>query len=1070
MKSNSIVFIWLLLIPGFHIVAQKKGSTVSSAIEASIFKELKLRNIGPSHTGGRVVDIAIDPKNRSIWFAAVACGNVWRTKNAGTTWEPVFEKYGSYSTGIIVIDPQNSNVIWLGTGENNGQRSVGKGDGVYKSMDGGNTWKNVGLKTSEHIGKIIIDPRNSEVVYVASQGPLWSAGGERGLYKTKDGGETWERILHVSDDTGISDIIMDIKNPNILLASSYQRRRHTARIVAGGPEGGIWKSTDAGKNWKKLKKGLPEGDVGRIGLGISPQKSNVVYATIYGNKDSKGLYRSVDQGEKWVKMSDYVSGDSQYYMEIFTDPHQFDKIYCVDFQIKVSEDGGKTFETLKPKGVHVDHHEIEFDPTNENHLIIGNDGGIYETWDQGVTWRLFDNMQITQFYRVGIDNDYPFYNLYGGTQDNNTFGGPSASIDRQGISTDQWQKILGGDGFQTRVDPTDPNIVYSQAQHGWLVRYDKKSGERISIKPSEGLDDEPYKWHWNSPLIVSAHQPKRLYFAANKLFKSEDRGNSWTTISEDLSLQMDRNKMEVMGRIWGIDAISKNSSSSRLGSIVALDESPLVEGLLYAGTDDGQISITEDGGKTWTKSAKIPDVPDYTYVSDLHASWLDQNVVYAIFNNHKRGDYKPYIFKSTDKGKSWKNIAGDLPQEDFLWSVVQDHINPNLLFLGSEYGLYFSLDQGEQWIKLKGGMPTTAIRDLEIQRRDNDLIAASFGRGFFILDDYSPLRYVNKDSLDKETYLFPISKALSYIQSSTRTGYAGDDVLFSPNPEFGALITYYVKESVETLRQQRQKEEKEKVKAGSPVYYPDWDDLLNERMEKKPQMVFRIYDKKGKEVNRVSGPLGKGLHRISWNLRDKNGFLVPEGTYEAQMYKVVNAQWIDVGQVERIEVIKLKNTTFPEKDFQANQEFKERVVVLQNAVNKSYQVFDRLKKELKKVISDAPLLTLLSPDTYQQLIAAERKLYDFGLIIEGDKLKMEKSELASTSLRSRIGSVKWNLTAITSDPTKTMKDDYSLSLRQYRNLAKDYNQWVDEVVSPLKMEVQKANVMVELTTEKLTMQ
>ncbi len=462
-------------------------------LNSELVSGLSLRGIGPALMSGRISDIAIDPVKRSTWYVAVASGNVWKTKNAGTTWEPIFDSYGSYSIGCIAVDPNNRHVIWVGTGENNSQRSVGYGDGVYKSLDGGKKFVNVGLENSEHIGKILIDPRNSDVVYVAAQGPLWSAGGDRGLYKTTDGGKTWTLVLEIDENTGVSEVHFDPRNPDILYAAAYQRRRHVWTLIDGGPESGIYKSTDAGANWKKINNGLPEGDRGRIGLAVSPINPDVVYAIVEAARDGSGFYRSEDGGENWTKKCDYVAVSPQYYQEIFADLHVFDRIYSMDVRTMVSDDGGKNFTRLGREWKHVDDHALALDPDDPDHLIIGSDGGLYETWDRGESWDYTANLPITQFYKLAVDNDVPFYNVYGGTQDNATQGGPSRTNNIHGIRNSDWYVTVGGDGFDPAIDPENPNIIYSQWQYGGLIRYDRKTGERIIIKPREEKDGPPHQ-------------------------------------------------------------------------------------------------------------------------------------------------------------------------------------------------------------------------------------------------------------------------------------------------------------------------------------------------------------------------------------------------------------------------------------------------------------------------------------------------------------------------------------------------------------------------------------------------
>jgi photosystem II stability/assembly factor-like uncharacterized protein len=619
-------------------------------MSATTFSGLELRSIGPAINSGRVSDLAVHPDAHHIVYMATASGNLWKTVNAGITWEPIFDKEGSYAIGCVTLDPTNPNVVWVGTGENNSQRSVAFGDGVYKSLDGGQNWKNVGLEDSEHIGMIAIDPRDSNVVYVAAQGPLWRSGGERGVYKTTDGGESWERVLHISDDTGVNEVHMDPRNPDVLYASSYQRRRHVWTLIDGGPESAIYKSTDAGATWRKITEGLPEVDMGKIGLTVSPADPDVIYAIIEAQRDKGGTFRSTDRGESWSKRSDYVSGSPQYYNELVADPKDPDRVYSMDTFLNVSLDGGKTFKRVGEKKKHVDNHAMWIDPDNTDHFLIGCDGGIYDTYDGGTSYRFFENLPITQFYRVSVDNSKPFYYVYGGTQDNNSMGGPSRTLNSSGISNEDWFITVGGDGYETAIDPTDPNIVYSQWQYGGLIRYDRASGEIVDIQPQEAPGEAADRWNWDSPLIISPHSPTRLYFASQRLYRSDDRGNSWTAVSPNLSRGIDPNSLPVFGNIQSIDAVAKNMSTSNYGNIVSLSESPLVEGLIYVGTDDGLIQVTEDGGASWREIDQVSGVPKMTYVSRLEASQHDGDTVYATFNNKKQGDFSPYVFVSRNRG------------------------------------------------------------------------------------------------------------------------------------------------------------------------------------------------------------------------------------------------------------------------------------------------------------------------------------------------------------------------------------------------------------------------------------
>jgi photosystem II stability/assembly factor-like uncharacterized protein len=707
------------------------------AFNSADFSGLKFRNIGPSLTSGRIADFAVREDKPSEYYVAVASGGVWKTVNAGTTWKPIFDAQGSYSIGCVSLDPNNHHVVWVGTGENNNQRSVAYGDGVYRSLDGGQNWSHMGLKDSEHISKILIDPNNSDVVYVAAYGPLWSAGGDRGVFKSMDGGKNWKPVLQVSEHTGIADLVMDPRNPNILYAAAHQRRRHVFTYISGGPESAIYKSVDGGETWTKQTKGLPSVDLGRIGLAISPVNPDYVFAIVEAADGKGGFFRSENRGETFVKRSDYTTSGN-YYIEIFCDPVDIDRIYSMDTWFHISDDGGKSFKKLNEKWKHVDNHAFWVNPNDPDYYLAGCDGGIYESWDAGDHWHFKSNLPVTQFYKVSTDNAEPFYHVYGGTQDNFSMGGPSRTINSSGIVNADWYITNGGDGFETQVDPEDPNIVYAQSQYGYLVRHDKKNGESISIRPVERAEDEPYRWNWDAPLLISPHSNTTLYFAANRLFKSDDRGNTWEVISPDLTRQIDRNKLPVMGKVWGVDAVSKHLSTTIYGNIVALSESPLKKGLLYVGTDDGLVQISADDGENWRQQSTFPGIPDRTYVNMLLASQHEEDVVYAAFNNHKNGDFKPYLLKSTDRGTSWESIATNLPERGSVYAIAEDHVDANLLFAGTEFGVFFSVNGGKTWTQLKSGLPTIAIRDIEIQKRENDLVLASFGRGFYILDDYSP--------------------------------------------------------------------------------------------------------------------------------------------------------------------------------------------------------------------------------------------------------------------------------------------------------------------------------------------
>lgn len=1060
-KLITLVFIVSLT----QLNAQKKGD--SYFLDNTSWSGLSFRNVGPALTAGRVADIAVNPENPSEYYVAVASGGVFKTTNAGNTYKPVFDGEGAYSIGCITIDPSQNSTIWVGTGENNNQRSVAYGDGVYKSTDGGKSWKNMGLKSSEHIGKIIVHPENSDIVWVAAYGPLWSEGGERGVYMTRDGGETWELQLEIDEHTGISDLAIDPENPAILYAAAHQRRRHVFTYIGGGPSSAIYKSVDGGTTWSKLEGGLPNGQMGRIGIAVSPVDANVVYAIIEAQDDQQGFYKSSNKGATWNKQSDYKTSGN-YYQEIICDPKDVDKVFAMDTWLHHTENGGKKFVKTGEDNKHVDNHTIWIDPNNTDHWIVGCDGGIYETWDHAKNWDFKENLPITQFYKVAVDNEAPFYYIYGGTQDNNSIGGPSQTINNAGILNSDWFITNGGDGFETQVDPKNPNIVYSQAQYGWLVRFDKQSGERIGIQPQPGKDEPAYRWNWDAPLLISPHDNKTLYFCANKVFKSTDRGNTWTTISPDLTRQEDRNKFKVMDKVWGINTIMKNKSTTIYGNIVAFDESPQQKGLLYAGTDDGLIQVSQDDGATWTQHSTFDGIPEKTYVNMIVASQHDANTVYAVFNNHKRGDFKPYIKKSTNKGKTWVSIQGDLPERGSVYAFAQDEENPNLLFAGTEFGFFFTVDGGQHWHQIKSGIPTIAVRDIAIQRRENDIVLASFGRGFYVLDDYTPLRSLTEEAIEKEAHIFPIEDALLYVQSNPLglrgKGSQGSGLYTAPNPDFGATFTYYIKEAPKTLKKQRRGKEKELDKEGKDVFYPSEERLRAEDQENKPKLIFHIEDHKGNSIQKLTASYGDGINRITWNLRyptttpitlrDKKtgrysipdeGPLVLPGDYQVSLYESVNDTIRQLVAPVPFKVEKLNNTTLPSEAPESMLAFKEELSEFRRLMRGSSNMkseYEKRLKHLKKAVEEYPNASF---DHMKTIDSLEHINYAIDLKLWGDQT-LSKFEFETVpSIGGRVETIVYQTWNSTADPTHTQQESLAIAKEEFTTVRKQIDEYVKAI-------------------------
>jgi photosystem II stability/assembly factor-like uncharacterized protein len=1034
-----------------------KADDKESKYGEKTFSGLALREIGPALTSGRIIDLAVDPKDRRIWYIATAGGGVWKTTNAGISFAPIFDDQKSFSIGCVTVDPHDSLVVWVGSGENNSQRSVSMGDGVYKSIDGGKSWKNVGLEKSEHISKIVVDPRDSNVVYVAAQGPLWAPGGDRGLYKTTDGGKSWKAVLTISENTGVTDVVIDPTNPDILYASAYQRRRHVFTLIDGGPESAIHKSTDGGKTWTKLKEGLPKEDMGRIGLAMAPHNPKVIYATIESTRKAGGFFVSKDGGSSFKKVNDF-NAQGQYYGEIFVDPNDDDRIYGVDVWMRVSDDGGKTWRKLEEKWKHPDNHVVWIDPANSDHLLIGCDGGLYESFDRAESWNFKANLPVTQFYRVSADDALPFYSVYGGTQDNFSLGGPARTTGSKGIVNADWYVTQGGDGFRSVPDPKDSNIIYAESQNGGLVRFDKRTGEALDIQPQPSGTMDPLRMNWDSPIIVSPHNSNRLYFAAQYLFRSDDRGNEWKPVSPDLTRHLDRNTLPVMGRVWGVDAVAKGASTSWYGNIVSLAESPVQEGLIYAGTDDGLIQVTEDGGGHWRKIDHIAGVPDMTYVSRLEASQHDANIVYAAFDNHKTGDFKPYVLKSSDRGKTWTSIAGDLPTRGTAYALVEDPVDPKLLYLGTEYGLFVSQNGGSAWIPLKGSFPTVAVRDLWFQKRHDDLVLATFGRGFWVLDDVSPLRTMSPTVAGSEATLFPTRDAELYVERAQLglpgKSFQGQSYFTAPNPPFGAIFTYYLKDELKSRRKQRQAAEakidqdKSNEPGHTPPALPTLDQLRAEEREIEPAVVMTLSDEAGNVIRRVSGPVKAGFHRVAWDLRypppspielkepevdvfspPPGGPLVAPGKYTVRIAKRIDGIETPLGPAQTFNVVPLYLSIMQEGDRAAVLDFQKKAAALQRTVMGASKVTQEALTRVQYVRRALDEIAGPDPKLVAQVNSIDTALRDINDQLNGDPILRRANEPSQPSLLDRVNTAVNGLTT-TLPPTATHRQSLTIAQQQ----------------------------------------
>jgi len=1076
-QIKTLVSAFVLLFCTTTLYAQKK--TMPSKAEAKdklnseLLSDLRFRTLGPALASGRIADFAVNPQNTSEYYVASAAGGVWKTDNAGTTYMPVFDNTGSFSIGCVAIDPANINVVWVGTGENKNQRSVAYGDGVYKTEDGGKSWTNMGLKNSEHIGRIAIDPADGKTVFVAAYGPLWRSGGDRGIYKTTDAGITWKQVLKVSEHTGFNEVMIDPRNTNIVYAAAHQRQRQGFAYLGGGPESALYKSTDSGATWFKMMNGIPGGDLGRIGLNFSPANPDVLYCIVEATEDKGGVFKSTDRGASWEKQSNlYTPGN--YFQEIVCDPKDVNKIFVLGHFAYVSNDSGKNFSLLGGKNKHTDNHALWIDPNDTRHYLSGTDGGVYESFNASLNWNFKANLPVTQFYKVSADNTAPFYHIHGGTQDNYSCGGPSRTISSNGITNSDWYFTNINDGYESQVDPTNPDIVYSLAEYGGLQRFDKKSGETLFIKPKEP-EGEAYRWNWDTPLVLSKFDSKRLYHAANKLFRSDDRGNTWKVISPDLSRQIDRNKLPMMGKVWSMDAVAKNASTDIYGNITSIAESKFEENTLYVGTDDGLIQMTGNGGAAWTKIDDIPGVPKRTYVNQIITSHHDKNVAYVTFNHHRYGDFHPYVYKTSDAGKTWVSITGNLPERGSTYTIAEDHVNRDLLFVGTEFGVFVTIDGGGKWVQMKGGLPPATVKDIEIQRQENDLILATFGRGFYVLDDYTPLRYLKKDDIEKPALIFPIKDALMFMESMPLArpdkGCFGDSFFTSPNPKVGAVFTYYLKDSLKTIKERRRDIEAEKIKKGEALVYPSFENIRLEDEQPEPHLLFSIADEGGNTVRRIKAPAKKGLSRLVWDFRTSafssidfspfvweeysfspdQGYFVLPGNYTVSLSKFEDGAYTQLVPPQPFKVLSLNNATLPATDKKALDEFCKKMAELSRAVTATDSYRAELVNKLlymKQAILQTPKQTLDMTASLQELT---KRLNAVNRKINGDASLSKREFEISPSIKVRISSVTgssaslgslWNTTAA---PTQTHIEAYRIATKEFTPVYAELRAIADEV-------------------------
>ena len=767
---------------------------------------LKFREIGPATMGGRIDDIEVSPTDSRTIYVATAAGGILKSTNGGTSWTNLFDKEAVPSVGDIAISQSNPSIIWAGTGEANNRQSSSWGNGIYRSLDAGKTWKLMGLNGTMHIARIAVHPTNPDIVWVAAVGNLWAPSAERGIYKTTDGGATWRQVLKVNDDTGASDLAVDRESPNILYATTYQRRRTAWGFNGSGPGSGLYKSVDGGETWTRITKGMPYDtenapnprpenleETGRNAVSIYSKDTNIVYALI--EHANGGVYKSNDKGETWTRVADINSNPRpMYFSQIRVDPNNDQRLWIGGVTMQYSEDGGKTWSGNFARAPHADTHAIWIDPNDSNHLIIGNDGGINITYDRGRTWDYANTVPIGQFYEIGVDNGMP-YKICGGLQDNNAWCGPSMSFNPRGITNDEWFTIGGGDGFYAQPDPMDTNIVYTESQDGNIIRRNVVTGESKSIRPREDFDEGFFRFQWNSPILISTFDHNTIYYGGNFLFKSTNRGDSWTKVGNvDLTTGVDRNKLQIMGRVPDKNTRSRHDGVEDYPAITTISESPLNKNVLWVGTDDGNLQVTRDG-QTWKNVVdKVPGVPKGTYVSRVVASRLNEGTAFATFDGHRNGDFKVYVFETNDYGETWKSLASNLKTENGTVKVIREHPrNPNLLFLGTEFGLFASTDRGGRWMQIRQNLPTVPVFDILIHPRENDLILATHGRSIWVMDDITPLEQLNQNAMNSGVYLFDPRQAVMWRAWNNRS-LTSDKAFYGQNPPNGAMINFYLKE------------------------------------------------------------------------------------------------------------------------------------------------------------------------------------------------------------------------------------------------------------------------------------
>jgi photosystem II stability/assembly factor-like uncharacterized protein len=1018
--------LFILYQSAIRVVAQSnpREDEAKSPLERA-FERLEWRSIGPAIMGGRTDDVEGVAGDPNIVYVATASGGLWKTTNAGTTWKPIFERQGTISIGDIAVQPGNPDVVWVGTGESNTRNTVSFGDGIYKTVDGGKTWQHMGLRETEHISAIVINPQNPDVVYVAAVGHAFAPNEERGVFMTTDGGKTWTKTLYIDNQHGCSDLEIDPTNPNILYAGMWSFERKPWTFHSGSEKGGLYKSIDAGRTWTKLTNGLPK-LIGRIGVRVAPSNANVVYAIVEAKEGI--LYRSDDRGETWKMVSKQPNIVSRgfYYTRVRVDPTNENHVFAVASTLFSSIDGGKTFRSITGR-THIDYHAFWLDPKKPKRIWVGEDGGIAVTYDGGETWEPVYNIPLGQPYQVHADNRQPFYNIMGGLQDNGSWAGPARTREPAGIMNDDWRMVNFGDGFYIINHPDDPDLYLSESQGGSIVRTDMRTREQQSVNPwgrSSGGGPplgEKYRFNWNSPLILSPHDKNTVYFGGNVVFKSADFGRTWEQISPDLTTNDKEKQKDAGGPI-----AFENSTAEYYTTIIVLAESPLQKGMIWAGTDDGNLQVTTDGGKNWSNIVGNVGLPANSPVSHIELSRTSAQVAYVSFERHMFDDFRPYIFKTTDGGKTWAGIAGDLPSKAYVQVVREDPKNPNLLYAGTEIGLYASYNGGKDWFALNlKNLPNVSIHDILVHPRDNDLILATHGRSFWIFDDASPIQQMSGEILSSNAHLFPIRPALRFTQRFTRYGN-GDKIFTGPNPPYGALITYYLKD----------------------------------KLDEKSTFKIQILGEGNKVITELQKPAKeKGLNRVAWDLR----FTGPElrrppsdeetafggGPRGPQVLPGVYTVRLTVGGKTYDQTVEVRldgMVNVPGDSLRAQLELLTRLRDMQSAANIALRYLDSVKEQLKhtettvKALNKEPDKELMKAlaDYQKQVEEVENKIAttpDQTLGLPGGARVLE-----------RLGGIFGTVDGFNGAPTAAQRDYLKELEPEFRERMTELNKFISDTI------------------------